>query len=127
MQHIIDIGGSILAWAVVLLRMNEAFHNRRVFKAWRFALAFALFGTFHIDMVHRAFDALVGINNLAWLSSCVFGALSIHPLSPKTGQEVTPKRKRIVNKVTALLRDNQGVGDPAGCAATRHMSGRGQG
>jgi hypothetical protein len=52
--------------------------------------------------------------------------LRVHPLSPKIGQGVTPKRKRIVNKVTALLRDNQGVRDPAGCPATRHMSGRGQ-
>ena len=59
MQQVIDIGGTVVAWAVVLLRLNEALKgNKRVLKAWRFALSFALFGTFQIDTVQLGFDAL---------------------------------------------------------------------
>jgi hypothetical protein len=38
---------------------------------------------------------------------------SFHPLSPEIGQGVVPKRERFVNKVTAPLRDSQGIGRSA--------------
>ncbi|HID65165.1 MAG TPA: hypothetical protein EYP49_20800 [Anaerolineae bacterium] len=103
MQPIIDIGGSIVAWAVVLLRLNEALKgDERVLKAWRFALAFALFGTFQIDTVYLAFDALVGLNNLSWFLSYIFENLSIYYLCATCCNKI-PRWARLYQTITLVL------------------------
>jgi hypothetical protein len=103
-QHVIDIGGTVVAWAVVLLRLNEALKgNQRVLKAWRFALSFALFGTFQIDTVQLGFDALVGLNNLGWLVSYIFGSVSIYYLCAACHRHEMPQWTQPLTVVTILI------------------------
>lgn len=79
----IDLLIVTLAWVATVFRFEAVVKSvrkgrSRFLRPWLFALTLSLFATFQVDFVHRAFDSLVGVNNLSWLISYLFGAPAIY-------------------------------------------------
>jgi hypothetical protein len=79
----IDLLIVTLAWVATVFRFEAIVRSvrkgrSRFLRPWLFALTLSLFATFQVDFVHRAFDSLVGVNNLSWLISYLFGASAIY-------------------------------------------------